>query len=357
MELSKTLATVRALIAKAEDCDNPESSAFNPAEAQAYRDKADALMLKYAIDEAMLEMARPAAERTKPEVIEVEIGKYSDMTGWLLTMTSNLARHCRCRIRNNSRYNKGVWFSKVYGFSSDLRYFEFLYTTIRLHFLGALRPQIDPALTLADNAYNFHNAGYNWLAMAEFYGWRKVDVYGWDWGDHCEEHPEDTDTKVPYKNRETDEYAPATKIGGIFKRAYLAAVKARGETPTQIPASGTEAFRYCAAQAYVNRIRIRLADTERKRGEAGSELVLRTDDLDEFFKAENPDLFVEREPVPPCPECEKAKSGHCRKHPKGSYGRTIAWSSAGYARGTAHANTADLTGGQTPGRTKKAVEA
>lgn len=345
MELSKTLATVRALINKADDCENPESSAFSPTEAQAYREKADALMLKYAIDEAMLEMARPAAERTKPEVIEIELAADYEMQGWIVTMVTNLARHCRCRVRNYTSYHDGTEHSKVYGFSSDLRYFEFLYTTLRLHFLGALRPQVDPALSLADNAYNFHNAGYNWLGIAEFYGWRKVSKYS----------VRGEGVKVPYEDREGN-IEPATKVGGIFKRAYLMACKARDERPTQIPASGTSTFRYNAASAYVNRIRARLADTERTRGEIGSALVLRTDDLDEFFKAENPDLFAEREPVKPCPECEKAKSGHCRKHPKGSI-RYIPYSAAGHARGVAHANTADLTGGQAPGTTKKAVGA
>ena len=134
-QLAKVLARVRKLIALAEHESTPD------AEAQLAREQADALMLKFTIDEAMVDAARPAEERGKPTVITVEMAS-GDMLGYVGMLIGRIARHCRCKARlytsfdhQNNQYN-----AKVYGFTADLRYFQILYTTVRLHMLGILRP-------------------------------------------------------------------------------------------------------------------------------------------------------------------------------------------------------------------------
>src|SRR5258708_308090 len=199
MELNKLLEKVRALISKA------EHPATDPVEAQTYREKADALMLTHMIDDIMLDQSRPPEQRAKPAFIEIELGTTrSDLTGWIATLAVQVATHCRCKLRNYTGYpqtedrswGNAIHTSKVYGYESDLRYFEVLYTELRLHMLGALRPNHDPRLSYDDNCYILHSAGYNWLDVARMYGW---------------EGDEDVRTKF--------------QAGGEVKRAYYRACK------------------------------------------------------------------------------------------------------------------------------------
>lgn len=344
MPLNKVLDMVRKLIAQAE---HPNT---DPAEAQRYRAQADTLMLTYSIKEIQAEQARPVGERQKPGIIRVMLTGDYEMLGWLASLADYVARHCHCKVRQYAGYDREehCYFSKVYGFESDLRYFEILYTTLRLHMLGALLPQVDANLSLEDNCYRLHQAGYNWLQIAELYGWRKIrysEAY----------HAGQGDTKVPYRHRETQEIQPATTVGGLYKRAYLRAVKARSEHATQIPASGSKTFRNSAAQGYVTRINRRLRDVAGAR-QAGAELVLRsrTDDLDALFRADNPEMFREQEKRAECEACKRAKSGHCRSHPAGRAWKPAPFSPNGYATGVNHANSADL-GAKVGGDTRIAL--
>lgn len=362
-DTSKLLDKVRKLIAKAEDCENPDSTAYNLAEGQAYRTMADGLILKYAIDEAMLNESRPEAERTRPTSLDFPLINDDDLLGWLTSIIGRLARFTRTRVRNYTHFDKDqhVWMSRVYGFESDVRYFEFLYTTMRLHMFDALRPKVDPALSLEDNAYNFHEAGYNWLEIAQAYGWYKVSnakkglptpyQIVRDARDHHPEAPWYDDSVTLYYQPSTHEIGPATQVGSHFKRAYHRAVKARGETPKIINASSSETYRNSAAQGYFNTLARMMQRTERDRG-TGTDVILANyaEQVEAYFREMNKDLYPDRpanyEPPKPCEKCAKNKSGSCRDHPLGRTPRAPAFSSAGYDRGSAHARTFDLTGGR-----------
>ena len=330
--LEEALSKVRKLIAVAED---PNT---DPAVAQQYRTRADAMMLRYAIQEIGAEADRPAEQRTKPIIIEVEVGTWnSDILGYFGSLCQNVASHCRCRIRLYSNWRDNAWLAKIYGFESDVRYFEFLYTTLRLHMLGVLIPKIDNSVSLEENCYRFHNAGYNWLEIAAIYGWQKQNA-----GDY-------PDIKIPFKNRDNGDVQPSTKVGSHFKRAYIRAAKAHGDSGVgiQITAGGTQTYRKSAAQGYVSRIYQRLLETAGNR-EAGSELVLRSrfEDLDELFREDNPDLFAKAEETE---DTTKVRKQRQRKYvaPKVNLDA--------YRVGVQHANTADLSGGNKVGSDRKAV--
>lgn len=330
MELNTVLERVRKLVAIAE---HPGTGVE---EANAARQMADSLMLKYAIEQAELDASRPAPQRAKPGIIDIDLTPDYDLVGYVAQLAASCARTCRCKIRQYTKWtNEAGYRSTVYGFESDLRYFEVLYTTLRLHMIGALRPKVDPARSLEDNAYELHKAGLNWLEIAGEYGWKKArDI-----------QPEDTQP-VMYVNAKLGERKSNWTVGSHYKRACQRACKARGEKVLSIPASASETFRRSAAQGYVARMRGRLSKLESGReAGTGAELVLANaaNDLNAFFKEQNPDMFKEAEDVPECPNCKKAKSGHCRAHPAMRF-REQAFSDAGYSAGVRQANSADLGG-------------
>lgn len=334
--LDKVLHQVRLLVARAEhpiaDGATPEERAAELIQQETARKMADKLMLDYAIQEAQLADAAPAENRTKPSIVEVAMTTEASLIGYVARLARDVAQHTRCQVRTYTRHDpQEGWMVKVYGFEPDVRYFNILYTTLRLHMVGALSPRPDPAQSLEDNAYRLHNIGLNWLAIAEAYGWRK---YGKD----------PVSGKPTYIHRQTQEIKTNTDLGAIYGHAYMRAIKARGEERVRVPAGGQRSFRRSAADGYSERIAERLRDLRNGR-EPGADLVLksRMDDVDALYREDNPDLFVKREPFvfTSCPKCARAKSGYCRDHPKGSY-RPAPYSQAGYEAGVRQANTASL---------------
>jgi Protein of unknown function (DUF2786) len=380
MELNQVLTKVRALIARAEHPETP------PAEADTARRMADGLMLKYAVDQAMVRDATPADQRAKPDSIEVELAPFSnDVIGYLAAMLGDVARHCRCIPRNYSRYNSETrtYMSRVYGFEHDLKFFEVLYTTLRLHMLGAIVPQINPRESLDANCYRLHNAGFNWLEIAQLYGWRKITFGIWQLhedgniSDDLYEKYQDNRAEV-WHNKETGEYKTNWQLGGMIKRPYDRERKRLGAAPLKISASGSKNYRKSAAQGYIDQLYRRLREVERERG-TGTELVLAGSamDLEQFFRQDNPTGYSKcprcekmssnpyecefcgqfiKDPPGECPRCKAAKSGHCRDHPPGSAYRGMAVDQRAYRAGVQHANTADLRPGSKVGGYKEGIE-
>ena len=314
MPLDKVLSKVRALTERAEHHATP------PLEAQLCRRRADALMLKYAVTRAMADSKLPPTAQSKPMIVEIALGDYSDILGYIGRLAGDLARHSRCRIRNYTAWHDGQWHSKVYGFEHDLRYFEVLYTTTRLHMVSAMIPRFEPGKSLEENVYEIHNAGYNWLEIAEIDGWRKLPQAM---------HPE---VKVPYKH-EDGRIQPATMVGSRYKRACIRAARVRGETRLSIPAGRSKIYRKSAAQGYTSRINRRLIDLERARPtSAAVVLASSAHSLEDFFKEHNPDLFE----VAPDTEATP-KRGRPRVFKPGPFDESA------YYRGVAYANTADLS--------------
>jgi hypothetical protein len=348
--LDKVLKRVRQLIDRANapvaEGATEEERAGAEREARQAQEMADALMLKYAIDAAQARESTPAQQRVRPVTLTVPMGRYNEMFWVSQSMANAIARHTRCLVspKNVWDSNTHEYVMKVYGFQADVKFFEVMFTSLQLHMLGVLLPKVQTEQSLEQNCVRLHHAGYNWLQIAELYGWRKVDMA------YRSGPAELLEIKVPFEHRETGQISPATTVGGIYKRAYYRGIEATGQQPVKVAAGTLESFRLSAAQGYLTELKSRLRQIETGRL-AGSGLILKSsmDEVRAMYDADHPKVNLDASRALPCPKCEKAKSGHCREHPRGSY-RMVSFSDAGYAAGAAHARSADLNPAAGAGR-------
>ena len=311
MELNRVLDTIRRLINKAESLEaSGDPSQAN--EAIACRERADEMMQRYAVEEWQTIRAAPS---TKPTRIRVDIGEGdSPFLQEIATLVNVVGRFCKCSsvwmVRSGRAGDQEyVW---VYGYESDLRYFEMLFTTLHIHMLGAIFPKPDPAKSEAQNIYELHNAGLNWFDSSKAYGWYKVESEAWE-------------AVNMYVNRNTGERLSWSKSIGRIKDLYNKEVARRGERPLRIPPSGSETFRKNAAQGYLNRINQRLRRIADGRG-TGAELVLAN-------KEHNiADAIAEAFP-----------------NAKHTASKSIPFNQTAYSKGVEHANTANLNPSATTG--------
>ncbi|MEU9731254.1 DUF2786 domain-containing protein [Streptomyces sp. NPDC048002] len=112
---SRMLTRIRALLAKAEATGFPE-------EAEALTAKAQELMARHSVDEALLSARAPAPDAPGACRIGVE-PPYEQAKAVLLDAVAG-ANHCR------AVWNEPVGFSTVVGFEADLEVVELLYTSL-----------------------------------------------------------------------------------------------------------------------------------------------------------------------------------------------------------------------------------
>ena len=126
---SRALARIRALLAKAEATGYPE-------EAEALSAKAQELMARHSVDEALLSAHAPAPDAPGACRIGVET-PYEQAKAVLLDAVAD-ANHCR------AVWNEPLGFSTVVGFEADLEAVELLYTSLLV--------QAEAAMTKAEAA-------------------------------------------------------------------------------------------------------------------------------------------------------------------------------------------------------------
>ncbi|AZM60887.1 MULTISPECIES: DUF2786 domain-containing protein [unclassified Streptomyces] len=120
---SRALGRIRALLAKAEATGYPE-------EAEALSAKAQELMARHSLDEALLAARAPAAGMPDACRIGVE-PPYEQAKAVLLDAVAG-ANHCR------AVWNEPLGFSTVVGFASDLEAVELLHTSLLVQATAAL---------------------------------------------------------------------------------------------------------------------------------------------------------------------------------------------------------------------------
>jgi hypothetical protein len=304
MELSSVLRKVRALVEKAEHPETPK------AEADACRAKADKMMEKYAIEE--WQAMQKADKGTKPTRIKIDIGEGdSGFLSQTALLVNIVADYCRCSsvwmagsgvrglIPGRQEY---CW---VYGYESDLRYFELLFTTVFLHVSDLIFPKPDPSLSRGENIRELRNGGLNWNEIAEAYGWRLQARNG---------------SKTTYRDKDSDEVATWSKVVGKIKSDYAKEIKSRGEEPFTLGrgGAGNANFRHNSINGYLTRLRQRLQEQAGRRG-TGTELVLadRTQNITAMMAEDFPEMKTARN-------------------------KTAKYNPEAYARGVRHANTASL---------------
>lgn len=244
----------------------PEEAEAIRLEAKAAGKRADALMLKHAIDSATVNMALPEAERMKPGKLSIMICQYgSVLEGYLIKLTEAVAEHTRCKaiyhgagkaipVKNREwfreQFPQGVR-ATVYGFEGDLAYFEVLFTTLLLHLVSGLEPKPDRSLSDGQNAYRLHMAGLTWADICNVYA-----PLG---------HPHGQVIK--------GRLPKGTRYEGIYWRNQCWKESARLGEPRISVRSRTN-YQINFARAYVTKIWQRMMD-ERNARQAGTGLVLR----------------------------------------------------------------------------------
>ncbi|MGY3203185.1 DUF2786 domain-containing protein [Streptomyces sp. TE5632] len=112
---SRMLGRIRALLAKAEATGFPE-------EAEALTAKAQELMARHSVDEALLAARAPSA--TAPGACRIGVEPPYEQTKAVLLDAIATANHCR------AVWNEALGFSTVVGFASDLEAVELLHTSL-----------------------------------------------------------------------------------------------------------------------------------------------------------------------------------------------------------------------------------
>ena len=127
----KMLERVRALLAKAED------RAATEEESKLYTAKAAELMAKYSINQALIDAARPRAEReVVGDRVVLIVAPYAFAKASLLHTICRYSRVKSIRI-NTGRYSRrtkqpGTQQMHLFGFAADLEQVEMLYTSLLL---------------------------------------------------------------------------------------------------------------------------------------------------------------------------------------------------------------------------------
>lgn len=162
------LVKVRALIAKGNSTEFEE-------ERKLFLAKADELMEKYAISEAML--AQTDEKKSKLVVrrdMDISWWRESKVLDWeirqlIYQMWYSVSRHCRCTT-TASTWDYIALTAAVYGIPSDLDYFDLLFTDLFVQMFSTLRPKYDPAKTLGHNVALAKQAGMKYKDIAVWAG-------------------------------------------------------------------------------------------------------------------------------------------------------------------------------------------
>lgn len=156
-ELSGLLRKIRGLLDKAEGTDNEH-------EAKAFREHAETLMRKYRIDQEALLAVDATAEVPSMETVDI-CPASSVFAQEYINLFHQCAHHAGIRVRYIYSDNKYV--GQAVGYSGDIRYATFIYTSARLTFMEKLEPQLKPELSEAENIYRLRSAGIDRQRIAE----------------------------------------------------------------------------------------------------------------------------------------------------------------------------------------------
>ena len=151
--------------------DKAESTSY-PAEADAFMAKAQELMARHAIDEAMLDAARGSQDEIG-QVDLVIVAPYASAKSVLL---GAVAASNRCRVVSATRPNGRVLCTMV-GFDTDIRHARSLYLSLTHQ---AVRFMLDAPLPLGDTPRRFRHSFL--LAYAHRIGERLQEAERTPWG-------------------------------------------------------------------------------------------------------------------------------------------------------------------------------
>lgn len=296
----------------------------NPEGAQAYLDKAEQLMQKYAVDAAMLSAARQLAGGIveEPEERIITFMPAGDKLGnqWY-NLIIGVAKHYDCDFFG---WTSGSGY--LVGFPSNMDLVEMVYTSLRLQALSKLDPKPNKGLTFDENVYILHEAGIKWQRIAYLMNqaWHEAKELGTVIDSKWEE--------VPW---EVNDKGVGKKDGGRLIRAAKRWCKDINEPYRAVASPVT--FQRSYAQGFLNEVRDRFARLRKYREDQirstnGAELV----------------LFDRNKLVKDAMDALKASMGH--KDGKGYRQRIVG---EAYDRGRQDGATADIGQDRMGGRKKE----
>lgn len=364
MAEEKILERVRLLLARAEHPNTPAP------EAELCLDRANKLIAKHAIEEAMLEMSMSQDEKRRPDKIEVHVGHDSAGEFWpqMRSILEAAAVANRCRVVIPAYLSKPI---EVYGFHEDLRWTEMLFTVILTDFVQQVNPRWSYDKGYDENVYNFKVAGYKWADID-----RIAVEHGAPTAAIMQEETQWWKAGQPTVMRPTGKYR------GTLISAYKRHAKLVGDH-LLVKTTSFESYREQFTQAYTNRMLARFdrmirsnKETENETTGAALALVDRSKIIDEEIWKDHPHLHPDeiaarmekrrlererelqerREMLDAMDEKERAafleKEERKRRRNQGRV-RYVAYQSAAANRGSVAAERVDLsrkrhTGGAAP---------
>jgi hypothetical protein len=278
---------IAGLLANAEDEGNSDEAR------QSYRNKAEAMMRQYRIDQedALATDPGSAAPIVKRVVLVPTYNQFRN--AYFPTIVRTLADHTECLVYIHWVNGEGN-VADVVGYEGDVRYFEYLWTAAHLMFATRVDPIWADDRTEAENIFLLRNAGHERREIADR-----------AWGPGA---------GTVAANR--------SKI----QRIYLAEAKRRGEDALATGLGfNTRMYRESYARQFITTLHSRLWRARQAANAAGGVVTLagRAERVREALWAAFPDLRPSTDAVaatdylPPnhdCDRCRRAKSGFCREH-------------------------------------------
>jgi hypothetical protein len=227
---------------------------------------ADNLMVKYSIDQAIINSRKSKEEREAPERRDVHLFEpFHQLRGSLDILLEQLADLADIKF---ARISDGK--HALVGYASDIDYLELLFISVRNQFQQKMFPKWDPEGDLGANIYHFKVAGYKWIEI---------------WRIGAQQHA----TPMPF--------TPPPNDGGRMIRLYKKHAASIGDHRA-ISTQRFDAYRRSYAAGFVNMIQDRIEKmTASRRGEehssgSGAEIALRDRRMGvlQAFYAEFPEL-------------------------------------------------------------------
>lgn len=312
-------ATIRGLLSKADRTDNEH-------EAQAFRDKAEAMMREYRIaEEEALAVDPDSATCIQHVMVIREHMRYGDLSTYYTEIFHQITVHTGVRYRINYDSNSRQQLATVIGYEMDVRYTEFLWTAAYLMFSTRIDPVWSSDRSLEENIFLLRNAGIERRKIADSAGWDGTQA------------------------------AARSKV----QRVYVREAERRGEA---VRAAGlgfnTDTYRLAYANEFTETLRRRLQIARDAADSVGGGLVLhgRSDRVNEAFYAVYPDARPAPrtdtatawvDPRTTCPKRACKEGRACRDH---SYMLPRAWTKADEARFQRNTSSASAQAGKASGR-------
>jgi uncharacterized protein DUF2786 len=321
------LRKVRGLIAKADDV----GARGNQDEADLFREKADELMEKFAIEMWMVEAANENSAARKP------IGRLTSID-WLYghpfaddvwTLFTATARFTRCIVAS-WKWEKGQ--IGVVGLEQDLDYFDLVFTHLLTEMGRRLVPSVDPNRDAEWNAWSLRSKHMGWPEIA--YTLSKADMLPWpEMGMRSFEG---------WKYEMIAQYDLATAQAWRRKARKLYRDYCRKNDvepePSKQPATAARSY----AKGWAQEIRFRMAARDavsmQQREGTGMEVALR--DIRAVVREAVEDIFPRPKPVPVPVDPDQSTTQRTRAV---TY-REPPFDPEAYSRGKRDASTVELSG-------------